>query len=154
MEHKKAQTGNDFRLFGHTMASYEQLSNHVKHNQCVQLKAEHLYHTERTDKWICKSHLDSFWGGDCLSMNPNINLCDEAAIQIFLGNCVTTSDGFKVCPQDPIVVEHLKTDDEPVLPNLHDAFEYGRCFKVDHAYICEDDLEAIQADQCVDVTHY
>lgn len=35
MEHKKAQTGNDFRLFGHTMASYEQLSNHVKHNQCV-----------------------------------------------------------------------------------------------------------------------
>ena len=53
MDYKKHQTGQEFRLFGHTMVSYDQLETHVKHNQCVKLRAEHQFHAEKIDKWIC-----------------------------------------------------------------------------------------------------
>lgn len=32
IDYKTKQSGQEFRLFGHTMASYEQLMTHVKHN--------------------------------------------------------------------------------------------------------------------------
>lgn len=80
MDYKQKKTGQEFRLFGHTMVSYEQLQVHVKENQCVKLHGEHLLHTERTDKWICQSHLDEFWRGDCITMDPSIDICDEKAI--------------------------------------------------------------------------
>ena len=83
----------------------------MKHDQCVELRAEHLYHTETSSKWICQSNLDDFWAGHCLTMQPHIELCDEDAINVFLGKCVQ-SDGFKVCPSEPVVVEHLKTETE------------------------------------------
>lgn len=138
----------------------------VKHNQCVKLHAEHLIHTERAEKWICQSHLDDFWDGECLSMNPSIQLCDEKAIQVFLGKC-TESDGFKVCPTEPVVVEHLKTEDE--IPedcyhnthgelmcpsDLYSAFDYGNCIRVDHTWICEDDMNHIEDTMCAEVGHY
>ena len=68
MDYKREQTGQEYRLFGRTMASYDQLSQNVKHNQCVLLKAEHLLHTETGQKWLCQQHLDDFWGGQCIKM--------------------------------------------------------------------------------------
>ena len=53
MDYKRKQTGQEYRLFGRTMASYDQLSQHVKHNQCVLLKAEHQFHMETGQKWLC-----------------------------------------------------------------------------------------------------
>ncbi len=171
MDFKQSQTGHEFRLFGHTMVSYDQLQYNVKHNQCVELKAEHMYHTETASKWICQRNLDDFWAGRCITMEPHIALCDENGINVFLGKCVHT-DCFKVCPSDPIVVEHLVTDhahDEEETPNgcyrghhgklmcpsdLHKAFEHGSCFRVDHRFICEEDMDHIKEEKCVTIGEY
>ena len=53
IDYKTKQSGHEFRLFGKTMVSYEQLMPHVKHNQCVQITATHTYHTETSSKWLC-----------------------------------------------------------------------------------------------------
>lgn len=107
-------------------------------------------------------------------MEPNIELCEEQGINIFLGKC-THTDSYKVCPGDPVVVEHLKPDhheshEDSVIPHgchrghdgrlmcpsdLHKAFEHGSsCFQVDHRFICEDDLDHIKKHMCVDVGKY
>ena len=72
--------GAEYRLFGHTMVSFEQLSGNVKHDQCVKLAAHHKYHVESTEKWLCKPDLDAFWDGECILMEPRLKLCDDHAI--------------------------------------------------------------------------
>lgn len=167
MQHKQKQTGHEFRLFGHTMVSYDQLMVNVKQDQCVKLTASHQFHTERTTKWICQKNLDEFWDGVCITMDPHIELCDEKAIAVFLGKC-TRADNFEVCPSDPVVVEHLKTEEEPVPAGckrdahgdiycksaLNSAFEYGSCFKVDQKFICEEDMDHIGDEMCVTIGDY
>lgn len=99
-------------------------------------------------------------------MEPHIELCDEQAINVFLGKCVE-NDGFNVCPSDPIVVEHLKTAEEipegcykgkhgkPMCPSdLYDVFEHGSCFRVDHKFICQEDMDSISERMCVNVGEY
>ena len=115
-------------------------------------------------------------------MDPHIELCEEKGINIFLGKCVHT-DSFKVCPSDPVVVEHLKTDHhedvgvqhhdqhhfEEVTPegcyrghhdklmcpsDLHRTFEHGSCFKVDHRFVCEEDMDHIKEKMCLDIGDY
>ena len=75
------------------------------------------------------------------------------------------SNGFKICPSDPIVVEHLKTDDHEgchrsahgklMCPaDLHTAFEHGSCFNVDGKFICEEDMDHIKEQMCVNINQY
>ncbi len=112
-------------------------------------------------------------------MEPGIELCDEQAINMFLGKC-THTDSFKICPSDPIVVEHLESvhgDDHHHSETIHAtethtgcykgkhgqlmcksdlgrAFEHGSCFKVDHRFVCEEDLDHIKETECADIGNY
>lgn len=168
IDYKTKQSGHEFRLFGHTMVSYDQLKVHVKHNQCVKITAKHKFHTESSEKWLCKHNLDDFWESSCINMDPNIELCDEKGISLFLGKCVE-SDSFEVCPSDPIVVEHLKDEEEEEVPHgcfrdvnskitcpkdMRDAFKHGSCFKVAQKFVCEEDMDKIMGSFCVDVERY
>ena len=98
-------------------------------------------------------------------MDPHIEICDEKAISIFLGKCVE-SDGFEICPNDPVVVEHLQTEEaqhgclmshrgvQMCPEDLDGAFRHGDCFRVDHKFICEEDMDFIRDAMCVDVNQY
>ena len=87
-------------------------------------------------------------------------MCDEKAIKLFLGKCIK-EDGFKVCPGEPVVVEHLHTQEHHTsedhyhlahqqrhvaIAELHKAFQHGSCFKVDHTFVCEEDLDHFSPD--------
>ena len=143
------------------MASFEQLSSNVKHNQCVQLEAQHNHHIESGHKWLCKPDLDAFWDGECITMEPRIEICNEDAISIFLGKCAEI-DKFEICPSDPIVVEnmqqhvpegcHVNNHDKVMCPHdLYSAFDHGSCFKVGSQFICEDDMNSVVKHMCVKV---
>lgn len=105
-------------------------------------------------------------------MEPGIEVCDEHAIQLFLGKCVD-QDGWKICPGEPVVVEHLGHDeayhgDEHTPPECHRnkhgklmcpsdlyrAFDHGSCFRVHHKFVCEEDMTHITEDMCIDVEPY
>lgn len=135
------------------MVGYDQLSGNVKHNQCVQLAAHHQFHIESGSKWLCQPDLDAFWDGECVNMEPRLEMCNEDAIALFLGKC-TEVEGFEICPSDPIVVEnmqrhipegcHLNKHDKVMCPHdLYGAFKHGSCFRVGTQYICEDDMESV-----------
>jgi hypothetical protein len=66
IDYKTKTMGEEYRLFGKTMVSYEQLIGNVKHDQCVKLAAQHKFHIESGNKWLCKPDLDSFWDGECI----------------------------------------------------------------------------------------
>ena len=110
-------------------------------------------------------------------MDPAIDICDEHGIQLFLGKCVET-DSWRVCPSEPVVVEHLGHEDEHLETALshgehtpHDchrnkhgalmcpsdlyrAFDHGSCFRVHHKFICEEDMTHIEDDKCIDAHPY
>jgi len=102
-------------------------------------------------------------------MDPHIELCEDKAMSLFLGKCVQ-ADGFEVCPSEPVVVEHLKSEPEHVPrgcykgahekiecvdeQDLLHAFHHGSCFKVDHKFICQEDMDHIMDTMCVDIEHY
>ena len=69
INYKTETMGAEYRLFGKTMVSFDQLTTNVKHDQCVQLGAHHKFHVESLEKWLCKPDLDAFWDGECVRMN-------------------------------------------------------------------------------------
>ena len=46
VDYKTSQSGNEYRLFGHTMVTYDQLSENVNSHQCVSLTASHVHFSE------------------------------------------------------------------------------------------------------------
>ena len=38
--------------------------------------------------------------------------------------------------------------------DLHKAFQHGSCFRVDNKFICEEDLEHVSRDMCIDIEDY
>ena len=38
--------------------------------------------------------------------------------------------------------------------DLHKAFAHGSCFRVEHKFICEEDLSHIKQTMCVDINDY
>ena len=131
------------------------------------MEAHHLFHTETAEKWLCQRHLDNFWSGECITIDGHIKICDEKAIQIFLGKCVE-EDGFEICPGEPVVVEHLKTEAHTpegchrgehdklyCVEDLFKAFKHGDCFRAGHKFICEEDIDIIKHDDmCVMIDGY
>ena len=102
-------------------------------------------------------------------MDPHIEIQDEKAISLFLGKCVEV-DGFDICPSEPVVVEHLKSEPEHLShgcwkdhhghtkcmdkDEVAELFVHGSCFKVDHMFICKEDVDHIMETMCVDIEHY
>ena len=102
-------------------------------------------------------------------MDHHIELCQEKAISIFLGKCAQ-ADGFEICPSDPVVVEHLKSEHEDIpkgcYKDVHDklecpqkadfykAFRHGSCFKIDQKFLCQEDMDHIMDSLCVNVEKY
>ena len=131
------------------------------------------------EKWLCYQELEAFWGGNggkhCIGMEEaGIEICDQDGISVFIGKCVL-ANGYKVCPEMPVLVEHIKsetdagdyeTSDLPQGCHFNDhgklmcsldfqrAFQHGSCFRIEERFICKDDLERIKSDMCVDVRDY
>ena len=167
IEYKKQQTGNEYRLFGQTMVSLEQLHYNVKEDTCMQLTASRAnkYGQKKVSdtQWLCHKDVEEFWSGHCINMmDESLELCSEKAIQIFLGNCVQSDNGYKVCPGAPIVVGLPKIDTEieeehhspSDISDLESAFDNGECFLADHKFICEEDLDLLTDKMCMAIGDY
>ena len=103
-------------------------------------------------------------------VQAGVEICDQDAISVFIGKCVL-ANGYKVCPQMPVNVEHIKSEidagdydsDLPQGCHLNDhgkvtcaldfqrAFQHGSCFRLEQKFVCKDDLERIKSEMCVNV---
>lgn len=89
-------------------------------------------------------------------MTEYLPICDEQALGLFLGHSVEF-EGWTIHPSEPVYVEperqeevitvprgcHYNHYNELVCPrnDLDFAFEQSKCFKVDHQFVCQDDLD-------------
>ena len=77
INYKTSQSGHEYRLFGHTMVTFEQLSENINEDTCVRLTAKHHHFSEHLQKWLCIEELEEFWTNGCVDITEYLGVCQE-----------------------------------------------------------------------------